>query len=122
VPAGSITVVSHSLGIDPRTPRYELARAIADGWKSDDNVDREAGKLMLREDPNGYFVVSVDKDRGRIVAEHRFGGVLIKRYEAERAVTIENEVSADMAISLVSHALWLGRELTTKERMLHGRD
>ena len=112
---GQITVISHSLGIDPRSPRYELARTIADGWTRDDDVDRAAGKYELREDPNGYFVVSADSDRGVIVAEHRFAGVLVKRYEAERAVTIEQQVAADMAVTLVSHALWLGRELTARE-------
>jgi hypothetical protein len=44
--------------------------------------------------------------------------MVVKRYEAERAVTIERQVAADMAVSLVSHALWLGRELTAKEQML----
>jgi thymidylate synthase len=116
--AGAITVVSNSLGIDPTSPRYELACSVAEAWQTDSVIDRETGKHSLREDPNGYFVVSVDRERGRIVAEHRFEGVLVKRYEAERAVTIENEVAADMAISLVSHALWLGRELTLKEQLL----
>jgi thymidylate synthase len=115
---GPITVISHSLGIDPRNPRYETARAIAERWSCDDNVDRRTGKVSLREDPNGYFVVSVDTDRGRIIADHRFGGALIKRYEAERAVTIEQSVAADMAVTLVSHALWLGRELMCNEQLL----
>jgi len=115
---GAITVVSNSLGIDPQSTRFELARGIEEGWSSDDVIDRESGKHSLREDPNGYFVVTVDQELGQIVAEHRFGGVLVKRYAAERAVTIEREVAADMAVSLVSHALWLGRELTAKERLL----
>jgi thymidylate synthase len=118
---GPITVLSNSLGINPESPRYELARAIERSWKTDDDLNRETGKYALREDPHGYFVVSVDRKRGLIVAEHRFGGVLVKRYEAERAVTIEREVAADMAISLVSHAMWLGRELTVKERALRTR-
>ncbi|MFL5914003.1 MAG: thymidylate synthase [Gaiellaceae bacterium] len=115
---GQITVVSNSLGIDPASPRYALARTIEDDWKTDDELDRVSGKYSLREDPTGYFVVSVDRERGLIVAEHRYGGVLVKRYEADRAVTIEREVAADMAVSLVSHAMWLGRELTAKERQL----
>jgi len=118
MPPGSLTVISGSLGIDPTSPRYSLARSVAERWQTDDDVERAAGKRVLRQDPNGYFIVSVDRDRGCIVAEHRYGGVLVKRYEAERAVTIERAVAADMAISLVSHALWLGRELTTKERLL----
>jgi Thymidylate synthase len=119
--AGPITVVSHFLGIDPRNERYALARAIAENWSSDDDVDRATGKASLREDPNGYFVVSIDEERGCIVAEHRYEGVLLKRYEAERAQTIERQVAADMAISLVSHAMWLGRELTRNEQLLRGR-
>jgi hypothetical protein len=115
---GALTVVSHSLTVDPASTRFGLAQTIEEGWRSDDDVDREARKRALREDPHGYFVVSVDRERGVIVAEHRYGGVLVKRYEAERAVTIEREVAADMAVSLVSHALWLGRELTAKERLL----
>ena len=118
LPVGPITVVSHSLGADPRSPRFALGRSIAEGWRRDDDVDRVTGKSSLREDPNGYFVVSVDGDRGVIVAEHRFGGVLVKRYEAARAVDVEVQVASDMAVSLVSHALWLGRELTIKEQQL----
>jgi hypothetical protein len=115
---GAITVISHSLTIDPGSPRFGAAQAIAENWKSDDDLDRAAGKYSLRQDPNGYFEVSVDRERGLIVAEHRYGGMLVKRYEAERGVTIERQVAADMAVSLVSHALWLGRELTAKEQML----
>ena len=115
---GPITVVSHSLGVDPQSPRYGLARAIESGWKSDDDLDRMTGKYSLREDPNGYFIVTIDPEHETIVAEHRFGGVLIKRYESDRAVKIEREVAADMAVSLASHAMWLGRELTAKEESL----
>lgn len=115
---GPITVVSNSLGINPQSPRYELAKAVERNWKSDDDLDRENGKYSLREDPNGYFVVSVDKEQGKLVAEHRFGGVLVKRYEGDRAVKIEREIAADMAVSVASHAMWLGRELTLKEQAL----
>jgi thymidylate synthase (methanogen type) len=121
--AGPITVLSNSLGINPASPRYELAKAIERSWTTDDDFNRQTRKYSLREDPNGYFVVTTGVDANEkpvIVAEHRFGGVLVKRYEAERAVTIEREVAADMAISLISHAMWLGRELTLKERSLRG--
>ncbi len=115
---GPLTIVSHSLGLDPRSPRYEMACAIAERWSRDDDVDRSTGRSSLREDPSGYFLVSVDTKRGCVVAEHRFAGVLIKRYEAERASTIEHQVAADMAVTLVPHALWLGRELARNEHLL----
>ena len=71
---GSITVLSHSLTIDPASPRFGVAEAVAEGWKSDDSFDRESGKYSLRQDPHGYFEVSADVERGVVVAEHRFGG------------------------------------------------
>lgn len=119
---GALTVVSHSLGIDPRSPRYELARTIAESWRRDEDRDHETGKYSLREDPNGYFLVTVDERERRIVAEHRFGGVLVKRYSGERADALAREISGDMAVSHVSHALWLGRELASKERLLLALD
>jgi thymidylate synthase len=121
MPPGPITVISHSLGIDPRSPRYQFARHVADGWKRDEDIDRETGARSLREDPNGYFVVTVDGEAGEIVAEHRYGGLLVKQYRSDRASKIERQVIGDMAVSLVSHALWLGRELSVKEAILRQR-
>jgi thymidylate synthase len=115
---GSITVISHSLGLDPTSPHYRLARSLSEGWRRDDDRDHETGKYTLREDPNGYFVVSIDERARRILVEHRFGGVLVKRYSGERADALANEISGDMAVSLVSHALWLGRELARNEAIL----
>jgi hypothetical protein len=120
LPAGPITVVSHSLGIDPRSSRLPVAEAVAAAWTRDDDVDRRTGKASLREDPNGYFEVSADAERGVVVADHRFAGVLVKRYEAERATTVEQQVAADMAVTLPSHAMWLGRQLTLAEQRLRG--
>jgi hypothetical protein len=117
---GPITVISHSLGMDPRSPLFQVARSLSDDWTRDDDRDGETGKHSLREDPNGYFVVSVDRQQGRIVAEHRFGGVLVKRYSGERAGALANEIAGDMAVSHVSHALWLGRELERGEAILRG--
>ena len=118
VPVGSITVFSQSLSVDPRNPRYGLAKSIDEGWTRDMDLDRESGKYSLREDPCGYFVVTVDQEQECLIAEHRFGGVLIKRYQADKAQKIEQAVIGDMAVSLVSHALWLGRELNAKEQIL----
>ena len=115
---GPLTVISHSLGIDPSSPHFQLARGLSERWRRDDDRDQETGKHSLREDPNGYFVVSVDEQAGRIVAEHRFGGMPIKRYSGERADALANEIGGDMAVSLVSHALWLGRELARNEAIL----
>ncbi|WP_028065048.1 thymidylate synthase [Solirubrobacter soli] len=108
MPIGPITVISHSLGADPASDRYPAAAA---------RVGRPRGGLD--EDPNGYFVVSLDGDE--ILAEHRFEGALIKQYRSDRADRIAHAIAADMAVSLPSHGLWLGRELAAKEQLLRAR-
>ena len=118
LPPGPITVISHSLGIDPRNPRYALARTLDAGWKRDEDLDQDTGKYSLREDPNGYFVVTADRARGVVVAEHRYAGLLLKRYEGPRADHLLREIGGDLAVSLVSHALWLGHELARCEAEL----
>jgi len=117
MPPGSITVVSHSLGLDPRSDRFDLARGVAERWQ-DKEVHPRTGKPSFREDPHGHFEISLDRAEGRIVAEHRFGGAVIKRYTGRRAEEIEQQVADDMAVSLVAHALWLGRELARYEQRL----
>jgi len=118
LPAGAITVISHSLGADPESPRFAVGESVAAEWDRDDDIDPASGKPVLREDPNGYFALSVDEHERVIIADHMFEGVLIKRYTGARAEEIEAAVSADMAVSLVSHALWLGRELARNEAKL----
>jgi thymidylate synthase len=110
LPVGPITVISHSLGADPSSDRYRAALARA----RDRRPRRE-----LDEDPMGYFVVSLDGDE--ILAEHRFEGALIEQYRSDRADRIAHQIAADMAVSLPSHALWLGQELAKKEQLLRAR-
>jgi hypothetical protein len=108
LPIGPITVISHSLGADPSSDRYPAA------------VERARRRTRtLLEDPNGYFIVSLDADE--ILAEHRFEGALIKQYRSDRADRIAHAITADMAVSLPSHALWLGQELAKKEQLLRAR-
>ena len=42
-------------------------------------------------------------------------------YRSDRADRIAHQIAADMAVSLPSHALWLGRELAHKEHQLRAR-
>ncbi|MFC7243036.1 thymidylate synthase [Catellatospora aurea] len=120
LPIGQITVVSHSLGIDPRNRSgYELAQALSEGWKRDEDVDRLTGRPTLREDPNGYFTVRVDAEKGCIVAEHLIDGIVLKQYVSKSAEVIRRAIIGDMGVSLVSHAMWLGHELAVHEHMLH---
>jgi thymidylate synthase len=120
MPVGSLTVVSHSLGIDPRNPLYKNVGGIVDAWR-DDALDRASGKRPMREDPNGYFDVGIDVENRRLVVEHRTNGLLIKTYDGRTAAMVEHKIVTDMGVSLVSHAMWLGRELATKEQELRER-
>ncbi|GAB1690726.1 thymidylate synthase [Krasilnikovia sp. M28-CT-15] len=119
LPIGPITVLSHSLGIDPSSSRYPLGRAIANDWDTDDDLDPDTGRHVLRADPNGYFVIKADEDS--IVAEHRYDGLLLKQYRAKRAAIIERQIISDHAVSLVSHAIWVGRQLERAENELRDR-
>ncbi len=114
---GTIVVVSHSLTIDPASPRAEQAKAIADNWQ-DDDVDRETGAHRLREDPHGYFVVSTDARTGTIVAQHKHNGVVLGEYRERLAARIARRIAADNAVSVPSHALWLGQELARAQAEL----
>ncbi|HUA74960.1 MAG TPA: thymidylate synthase [Solirubrobacteraceae bacterium] len=119
--AGPITVISHSLGIDPANSAFAGAQRLLERWKRDLDWDRERGKYSLREDPNGYFRVGVDEAGERIVAEHLVEGVVLKRYTGRSGEELSAEIAADMSVSLVSHAMWLGAQLARAEERLHGR-
>jgi thymidylate synthase len=118
---GALTIVSHSLGINPAEPGYERARALADAWVTDEDFDEETRTSSLPEDPNGTFVVSVDLDTRQLIAEHwAREGLMLKRYVGTRADRLAREIIGDMAVSLPSHAMWLGGELARNEALLTG--
>jgi thymidylate synthase len=105
---GALTVVSHSLGLDPR----ELDRAVA-------AVGQRAYKMRL--DPMGYFRVSLDGNA--ILVEHRFEDVTLKEYRGRTAVGLQHQVAKDLALSDLSHAIYLGRQLARAEAALkEGRE
>jgi hypothetical protein len=118
VPVGPLTILSHSLGLDPASDRAAVAEELERAWRTDDDVDPATGRVALREDGAGHFVVSVDREAGEVVADHVADGVPLKRYRAARAATITAQVAADMAVTDVGHALWLGRELQRHEALL----
>ena len=71
--AGPITVISHSLTIDPtNVTRLEIAKGIETNRSTDDEIDRATGKHVLRMDPRGYFEVTIDEQTREIVAEHKY--------------------------------------------------
>ncbi|MEY4602695.1 MAG: hypothetical protein RL292_636 [Candidatus Parcubacteria bacterium] len=110
---GPITVFSHSVSIDPSA--LEKAKKIAEGKKTDDIVDSMTGKTELRLDPGGEFTVTFDADTFELVVEHSFGGMKLGEYRGNTAEQVEQEIARDGSISLISHALYVGRQLARTE-------
>ncbi|MDD2904025.1 MAG: thymidylate synthase [Syntrophales bacterium] len=108
LPPGAITVISHSLGLDPK----ELDRALM-------VISKRPFKVRL--DPMGYFRITLDgKD---ILVEHRFEDVTLKEYRGKKAERLQHEIARDVALSDINHAIYLGRQLAKAEMALkEGRE
>lgn len=111
---GPITVVSHSISLDPAA--LERAKRIVAERTTDDPIDLETGKRELRFDPNGAFTVTFDRSTWELVAEHSLQGMKLGEYRGKTAEHIEQQIVRDLAVSVISHAFYLGRELARKEQ------
>lgn len=103
LPGGAITVISHSISLDPR----EMDRAL--------ELIR-LRSFVLQEDPCGYFRISLDGPE--ILVEHRYGDITLKEYRGTRAVQLQHQIVRDLAVSDLNHALYLGRQLARAEECL----
>lgn len=119
VPPGPITVHSLSASINPNA--LEQAKLIAERMTTSDVIDPATGKTSLRLDPNGQFTITIDTETGEIVATHSFEGMKLTEYRGRTAAIVERKISADEAISDVSHALYVGRELAKAEAQLRAK-
>ena len=102
---GSITVVSHSISLDPQY--LEKAKAVH---------DEVARTGVFREDPHGYFVITVEE--GELALRHHFAGMVIGEYRGSKPEKIQNQLYRDNAISDINHALYIGRQLEKAYRCL----
>jgi thymidylate synthase len=103
ITSGAITVISHSISVDPR----ELDRALL-------IIGKRPFKVRL--DPMGYFRVAIDN--GQILVEHRFEDVTLKEYRGRTAVSLQHQIARDVALSDINHAMYLGRQLAKAEMAL----
>jgi thymidylate synthase len=110
---GPLTVFSHSISIDVSS--LEKARKIASSKESDEVHDPATGKLGPRMDPNGAFTTTFDRATWEIVVEHSYDGMKLNEYRGKSAEEIERQLGRDVALSEISHALYLGREIARKE-------
>lgn len=113
---GALTVFSHSISLDPEA--IDRANRIAEAKKSDDMIDPDTRKRMPRIDHNGEFIVTVDETAGEIVVQHSYKGVHLSEYRGRRAEQVEKQLARDCALSEISHALYLGREIARAELRL----
>jgi thymidylate synthase len=104
MPAGTLTLISHTLDVEPTGARER---------KYDDHFDPATRTVELRQDPHGQFTVSTDGDR--LVVMHEHAGAPIATYEGASAGTIVREVSRIQGVSLIANALWLGAELERRQ-------
>ncbi|SHE45532.1 thymidylate synthase [Desulfacinum infernum DSM 9756] len=99
-PPGPITVFSHSISLD--ASQLDRAAHIA-----------SRRTFTYREDPMGYFRITLDGDA--ILVEHRHGDVTLKEYRHSKASRLQYEIARDGAVSDINHALYLGRQLERAE-------
>jgi thymidylate synthase len=103
---GPLTVISHSISIDPS--KYDLACRVANSKGFSVDID-----------PNGQFLIGTDQDAGQIIVQHLSDeGFLLHEYRSAKAERIQHELARDCAISDINHALYLGRQLAKAETCL----
>ena len=101
---GPLTVISHSISIDPS--KYDLAQRVA-----------HAKGFSIEMDPNGQFMFNVED--GEIVARHLSDdGQVLHEYRSKKAERIQHEISRDCAVSDINHAIYIGRQLAKAEACL----
>lgn len=108
LPVGSLTVISHSISVDPA--KYAEALRIAGSERT----------FEVRPDPCGQFRIEVDQAEGEIVVTHiGSNGEVLAEYRAKKAERLQHELAADCAISDIGHAIYVGRQLARAEQCLH---
>ena len=113
---GAITVFSHSISVSIDV--LDRAKAVADEKETDAIINPQTGKREPRYDHNGNFIVTVDYESQEIVVQHYYEGTSIAEYRGKNAEVIEKQLARDCAISEISHALYLGREIAKNEYLL----
>lgn len=104
--AGPLTIISHSISIDPS--KYDFARRVA-----------ETKGFSMELDPNGQFLVTLDEEAGEILVQHTTeDGIILGEYRSAKAERIQYELNRDCAISDINHAIYIGRMLAKAEECL----
>lgn len=76
---------------------------------------------LSQHDPNGFFVILVDRPGGRLLVEHySVDGALVHRIVGPDAESLCAALVEWNLVSLLDHAAYLGRELAKAEFALRG--
>lgn len=113
---GAITVFSHSISVSGEV--LERAKMIAGSKETDEMIDPQTRKRAPRYDYHGNFAVTVDLETQELVVQQSYQGAVIAEYRGKSAEALEQQLARDGAVSEISHALYLGRELARQERQL----
>lgn len=106
IPIGPLTVISHSISVDPS--KYDFAQRVSN-----------SKGFNLDMDPNGQFMITVDTEAGEIVVQHLTNeGFTLKEYRSTKAERLQHELNRDCAISDINHAMYIGRQLSKAETYL----
>jgi thymidylate synthase len=116
---GALTMYCNSLAIDPQSDKMAAAKAIEKRWRGASRPGSSGDRNGIGGDPRGYFIVEADRAACTIVASQYVDGLLVRRYTARRAEVLQRYIVRDMAVSDLSHALWLGQELARAEFALN---
>ncbi len=109
---GSLTLVSASAHI------YDF------NWQEAEKIVKANDHFVFETDPRGYFEISIDEQKNLILAKHFSpDGHLLKTFEQsvstpKAALAIGRQISAELSLSLIDHALDLGIELQKAESAL----
>jgi thymidylate synthase len=106
VPAGPLIVISQSISL--RKSELDKVASVIELY--------ERKFVQYRPDPNGHFEISIGD--GRIVAIQRFEGAVVNRFEGRSAQVLEHHIARACAVSELTHALYLGRELARAEECM----
>lgn len=102
-------LVIHSLSAHIYDDSWEDAKQIVERY-----YEQEVTHPRNLRDPRGNFIIRVENDE--IVAEHYSPDeILLKVYRNKRVMPLYVEISRNSAVSVISHALYLGTELQKAE-------
>ncbi|MFX1441039.1 MAG: dihydropteroate synthase-like protein, partial [Promethearchaeota archaeon] len=101
---GATTYVAKSSGLDVQTVSMDKAYKV---------VEEQDTEWKL--DTGGYFRIGVDRRRNRILCEHKARKQEVQGFISETANAILQEILSTGLVTSVSHAAYLGSELTKAE-------